>query len=102
MQKNEEESKSEDRTSSLSVDHISKDDYFIVKNPLVLLICCSQYEGGWDNLEGVETDYKILTKLFGEFYGWTVDSIHKNVTQKAILDFMDGHKADITKNKEDC
>ncbi len=96
-----EESKSND-PSSHGDDPISSDDYFIVKNPLVLLVCASDYEGGWDNLEGVRTDYKILHKLFSEYYGWAVDSIHQNVTKKAILDFMDYHKATIITDKNPC
>ncbi len=96
-----EESKSND-PSSLIDDPISNDDYFIVKNPLVLLICSSEYEGGWDNLEGVKTDYRILHKLFSEFFGWKVDSIYQNVTQKAILDFMDLHKGTIMTDKNPC
>ncbi len=93
-----EESKSND-PSSLTDEHISSDDYFIVRNALVLLICCSEYEGGWDNLEGVKTDHKILHKLFHEFYGWTVESISQSVTAKAIGDFFDLNKAKITMHK---
>ncbi len=95
------ESKSND-PSSHTDDPISNDDYFIVRNPLVLLICSSEYEGGWESLEGVKTDYKILHKLFSEFFGWKVDSIYQNVTQKAILDFMDLHKGTIMTDKNPC
>ncbi len=98
---NNEESKSS-RSQSSHEDIISNEEFFMVKNPLVLLICCSQYEGGWANLPGVRTDHKILYELFHDFYGWRVDSIHEKVTKSSILDFLDSHKADIVKSKEKC
>ncbi len=64
--KDKEESKS---FESSHVANLPNDDYFIVNNPLVLLICCSQYEGGWDPLRGVNTDHKILS-LYDFFSKW--------------------------------
>ncbi len=81
---------------------ISNDDYFIVKNPIVLLICCSEYKGGWVDLPGVKRDYEILYNLFHDFYGWRVQSIHENVTQHSILKFWDDQYADIVKLKAEC
>ncbi len=91
-----------DESKSQKEEVVSSDDYFIVKNPLVLLICCSEYKEGWDNLEGVKTDHKMLYGLFHDFYGWTVDSIHQNVTAKAIEDFFDKNKAKIIMDKRPC
>ncbi len=76
-------------------------DYFIVKNPLVLLICCGQYQGGGtNNLPGVHKDLCILFKLFHTFYGWTVKWV-ENKGKSQILDFMDKQRAEmVTKNKQ--
>ncbi len=99
------EGKDNEESKSFESSHnpltLPNDDYFIVKNPLVLLICCNQYEGGWDPLPGVNTDHKILYELFHGFYGWEVDSI-QNGTKNAILDFLEVHIADIVKSKEQC
>ncbi len=77
------------------------DDYFIVKNPLVLLVCNSEYKGGWVDLMGVKSDRKTLCKLFQDFYGWKVESI-ENGTKEEIDDFFELHKAKVTFNPYKC
>ncbi len=74
-------------------------DYFIVRKPLVLLICCSQYQGEWDDLPGVKKDRKILFDLFHNFYGCEVKSLHQNVTKEGILDFLKKAMAEIMISK---
>ncbi len=66
-------------------------DYFIVKNPLVLLICCGKYQKHKD-LPGVDKDFGILKKLFQSFYGWTVEWIVDGSKQE-IGAFMEHHRS---------
>ncbi len=87
-----EESKSND-PSSPTDEPMSHNDYFIVKNPLVLLICCSEYPGKWNELPGVETDHNTLRNLFHDFCGFKVESICGKLSYESIRDFLDVHKA---------
>ncbi len=53
----------------------------VVKNPLVLLVGCSEYGDGLKNLPGVKVDIKVLYELFYGFYGWTVKSIESRFSE---------------------
>ncbi len=87
----------EEKTSFPPFPEIS--EHFIVRNPLILLICCSEYKGDWNNLSGPFSDYKILKKLFDDFYGWNVQSLVKNVTEDRIWDFFDKYRSSLREAK---
>ncbi len=96
---NESENKIEEKAGETE-NELGRDDAgvnFFVQNPLVLIICCSKYQG-WDDLPGVEEDDAISNNLFRTFYGWKVKRI-QNGSKSQILDFMDHHRASIVKKK---
>ncbi len=87
----------EEKTSPHQTPAIS--EYFTVRNPIILLICCSEYKGDWNNLSGAFSDYKILEKLFDDFYGWNVQSLVRDVTEDRIWDFFDKYRSSLRETK---
>ncbi len=85
------ESKEESKSMESSHDGTPSEDYFIVKNPLVLIICRSEYNPKWGKLPGVVEDRKTLVALFEGFYGWNV-RLCENQNKREIRAFLQDNR----------
>ncbi len=81
--------------------YLGKNEYFLLSNPLVILIGCSEYEGDWTTLNGAKEDLRELKSLFEEFYGWKVRCLCENVTKKAITKCFERARAELVISEED-
>ncbi len=67
---------------------LGENEYFLLDNPLVILLCCKDYNESWGSLDGVGYDYLRLKSLFEDFYGWEVASLCEKVTMDNIENFF--------------